>query len=85
MYSFSKFVNVILLFICTVNCSIDFVEMQYLCSGRVLSLVSLLPHEHRMSVVNLAVRRAQISHKLPVKSKVRDACCIILRFQIGLY
>eukprot|EP00088_Acartia_fossae_P067217 TRINITY_DN837_c0_g1_i1.p1 TRINITY_DN837_c0_g1~~TRINITY_DN837_c0_g1_i1.p1 ORF type:complete len:793 (-),score=239.64 TRINITY_DN837_c0_g1_i1:73-2451(-) len=45
--------------------------------GRVLSLVSLLPHEHRMSVVNLAVRRAQISHKLPVKSKTH------LIFQCG--
>ena len=78
MYSFSKFVNAMLLFICTVDCSLDFVEMQYLCSGRVLSLVSLLPHEHRMSVVNLAVRRAQISHKLPVKSKVRDILFLVL-------
>jgi len=37
--------------------------------GRVLSMTSLLPHEHRMSVINMAVRRSQISHKLPVKSK----------------
>jgi len=37
--------------------------------GRVLSMTSMLPHEHRMSVINMVVKRSQISHKLPVKSK----------------
>jgi len=45
--------------------------------GRGLSVTSLLPHEHRMSVINMAVRRSQISHKLPVKSKTN------LIFQCG--
>ena len=34
-------------------------------------LSSLLPHEHRMSVVNMAVRRSLLSHSRPVKSKER--------------
>ena len=42
-----------------------------------LVLTSLLPHEHRMSVVNLAVRRHTQSGSLPVKSKSR------LIFQLG--
>jgi len=45
--------------------------------GRMLCLTALLPHEQRMSVINLAVRRAQISHKLPVQSKAN------LVFQCG--
>jgi len=34
-------------------------------------LSSLLPHEHRMSVINMAVRRSLLSHSRPVKSKER--------------
>jgi len=45
--------------------------------GRMLSLTALLPHEQRMSVINVAVRRTQISHKLPVQSKAH------LVFQCG--
>jgi len=40
-------------------------------------VTSLLPHEHRMSVVNIAVRRHPNSGSLPVKSKSR------LIFQVG--
>jgi len=39
--------------------------------GRVLTLCSLLPHEHRMSVLNMAIRRSPLSHSNPVKSKER--------------
>jgi len=42
-----------------------------------LVVTSLLPHEHRMSVVNIAVRRHPLSGSLPVKSKSR------LIFQVG--
>ena len=42
-----------------------------------LVVTSLLPHEHRMSVVNVAVRRHPLSGSLPVKSKSR------LVFQVG--
>ena len=42
-----------------------------------LVVTSLLPHEHRMSVVNIAVRRHHLSGSLPVKSKSR------LIFQVG--
>ena len=45
--------------------------------GRGLVLTSLLPHEHRMSVMNFAVRRHLQSGSLPVKSKSR------LVFQVG--
>jgi len=34
-------------------------------------LSSLLPHEHRMSVLNMAVRRSLLGHSRPVKSKER--------------
>jgi len=34
-------------------------------------LSSLLPHEHRMSVLNVVVRRSQLSHSHPVQSKER--------------
>ena len=37
-----------------------------------LVVTSLLPHEHRMSVVNIAVRRHPLSGSLPVKSKSRQ-------------
>ena len=40
------------------------------CPGRVLSLCSLLPHEQKMSVLNIAVRRSPLSRPNPVKSKV---------------
>jgi len=39
--------------------------------GRILTLCSLLPHEQRMSVLNVAVRRSPLSHCSPVKSKER--------------
>lgn len=42
-----------------------------------LVLTSLLPHEHRMSVLNMAVRRSPLSGDLPIKSKSR------LVFQCG--
>jgi len=42
-----------------------------------LVLTSLLPHEHRMSVLNLAVRRSPLSGDDPIKSKSR------LLFQCG--
>merc|ERR1719516_457205 len=42
-----------------------------------LVVTSLLPHEHRMSVVNMAVRRHHLSGSLPIKSKSR------LIFQVG--
>jgi len=42
-----------------------------------LVLTSLLPHEHRMSVLNMAVRRSAISGDIPIKSKSR------LVFQCG--
>ena len=45
--------------------------------GRGLVLTSLLPHEHRMSVMNFAVRRHLQSGSLPVKSMSR------LVFQVG--
>ena len=37
-----------------------------------LVVTSLLPHEHRMSVVNIAVRRHPLSGSIPVKSKSRQ-------------
>ena len=40
------------------------------CSGRLLSACSLLPHEQRMSVLNMAVRRSPLSSQAPLKSKV---------------
>ena len=42
-----------------------------------LVITSLLPHEHRMSVINMAVRRHHLSGSLPIKSKSR------LIFQVG--
>jgi len=42
-----------------------------------LVLTSLLPHEHRMSVLNMAVRRSALSGDKPIKSKTR------LVFQCG--
>jgi len=39
--------------------------------GRVLTACSLLPHEQRMSVINLAVKRSPLSDPYPVKSKER--------------
>eukprot|EP00092_Neocalanus_flemingeri_P018370 GFUD01019879.1.p1 GENE.GFUD01019879.1~~GFUD01019879.1.p1 ORF type:complete len:755 (+),score=290.87 GFUD01019879.1:292-2265(+) len=42
-----------------------------------LVLTSLLPHEHRMSVLNMAVRRSPLSGDIPIKSKAR------LVFQCG--
>jgi len=42
-----------------------------------LVLTSLLPHEHRMSVINMAVRRSALSGDQPIKSKTR------LVFQCG--
>jgi len=42
-----------------------------------LVLTSLLPHEHRMSVLNMAVRRSPLSGDMPIKSKAR------LVFQCG--
>merc|ERR1719186_2034476 len=42
-----------------------------------LVLTSLLPHEHRMSVLNMAVRRSPLSGDIPIKSKSR------LVFQCG--
>jgi hypothetical protein len=38
--------------------------------GRLLSVCSLLPHEQRMSVLNMAVRQSPLSSLPPVKSKV---------------
>jgi len=42
-----------------------------------LVMTSLLPHEHRMSVLNMAVRRSAVSGDIPIKSKSR------LLFQCG--
>merc|ERR550519_2959603 len=42
-----------------------------------LVVTSLLPHEHRMSVLNMAVRRSNLSGDIPIKSKTR------LVFQCG--
>jgi len=46
-------------------------------STKSLVLTSLLPHEHRMSVLNMAVRRSPLSGDIPIKSKSR------LVFQCG--
>jgi len=42
-----------------------------------LVMTSLLPHEHRMSVLNFAVKRSPLSGDIPIKSKTR------LVFQCG--
>ena len=42
-----------------------------------LVLVALLPHEHRMSVINMVVRKSPLAREAPVKSKQR------LVFQCG--